>query len=78
MSAATSVNSTLYFDFIEGKAERIFPCRCGETHRGPYGIYDYGHHNCFHDSPLVRVAPDEEPDYLMCPDCGKSFRAEAS
>ena len=28
--------------------EQVYPCRCGETHRGPYALYDYGHHTCFH------------------------------
>lgn len=61
---------TLYFDHINGKAEAVYPCRCGQTHRGPHAVYDYGHHNCFHDSPLLSI---EETGDLVCPDCGKVF-----
>lgn len=57
--------------FEDGK--RVYPCRCGETHRGAYACEDWNHHNCFHDaSPLVLVAEDM-PDYLMCMDCGQTF-----
>jgi hypothetical protein len=50
---------------------QVYPCRCGETHRGEYAVYDYGHHNCFHDKPLLRL--DETGD-VMCPECGKAWQ----
>lgn len=58
--------------------EVVYPCRCGVTHRGPYAFYNYGHHTCFHDAPLVRIAPEEDPDYLMCGACGQTFTVEQS
>ena len=51
-----------------------FPCRCGETHKGDYGIYDYGHHMCFHDKyPLTWL---EKPISAMCIQCGMVFGIE--
>jgi hypothetical protein len=61
-------SETRYFD---ENGDGIYPCRCGETHRGPYGIYDYGHHNCFHTKPLVTIRA--EVGYYCCPDCGLTF-----
>lgn len=63
-----TANATSYL--VDG--EWAYPCRCGVVHAGPYAMYDYGHHNCYHDSELVFL---EAPDYLMCPDCGKVFWA---
>lgn len=67
-----SVNSTIHME----EGEQVYPCRCGTTHRGPYAIYDYGHHNCFHDDPL-HLIDEEIPGYFMCPGCGKTFTGEA-
>src|SRR5574340_430488 len=50
--------------------EQVYPCRCGATHRGEYAIYDYGHHMCFHDAPLVWIIKGVQ---AMCSDCGKTF-----
>ena len=50
-------------------SERVYPCRCGETHRGEYGHYDYCHHICFHDAGLFRLADDS----FVCVECGKPF-----
>lgn len=64
---------------MEGKAttfhengEQVFPCRCGETHRGDYAIYEFGHHNCFHEAPLYH-----NEDGYVCPECGKDFVVES-
>ena len=62
-------NQTIHIE----RGEQVYPCRCGETHRGPYAAYDYGHHNCFHEDGLIRLM-DEYPNDLMCPSCGKTFR----
>lgn len=51
----------------------VYPCRCGETHRGPYAAYDYGHHECFHSPPLLLL---HDPDQALCPDCGRSWQIE--
>lgn len=53
--------------------ERVFPCRCGVTHRGQYAFEDWMHHECLHDATLVPVAG---PDIFMCPDCGRVFQVE--
>lgn len=70
---AASGSQTIH---MEGD-EQVYPCRCGETHRGPYAVYDFGHHNCFHDEPLQQLMTDD-PDWLICPMCGKTFRVERS
>lgn len=70
-----SASVTFYFD----EGEQVYPCRCGETHRGPYGAYDYDHHNCMHDSPLIALDSIDPGVWdggdFMCGICGKSFRA---
>lgn len=60
--------------------ERVYPCRCGQTHRGPQAEYDYGHHNCLHTAPLIRLAGVSgkfDDGHLMCPQCGKDFWIES-
>lgn len=52
-------------------SERVYPCWCGETHRGPYAAYDFGHHNCLHREPLHRLSDDLLD--LVCPSCGQTF-----
>jgi hypothetical protein len=58
--------TTLHFE----NGEQVYPCRCGETHRGDYALYDWGHHNCLHDSGELHAIAE---DQFMCPECGKSF-----
>ena len=58
-------NLTIYIE----DGQEVYPCRCGETHRGPYAMYGYGHHNCLHYEPLIV----SEPDQGICPLCGESF-----
>jgi hypothetical protein len=56
--------------------ERVYPCRCGETHRGPQAWAAFGHHNCFHNSPLIsmhRFSAEMDENHYLCPDCGKDF-----
>ncbi len=52
--------------------KQVYPCRCGETHRGDYAIYDYGHHNCDHPSPLLHTGDGQ----LICPECGNVWFME--
>ena len=58
-------------------AEAVYPCRCGETHQGPYAIHDYMHHNCLHPGPLVfllhEVPGCENVHNVYCPTCGKTW-----
>lgn len=62
------ISQTFYID----DGEQVYPCRCGTTHRGPYAIYDYGHHNCYHDAPLLPSGQDNI-NQLLCPRCGEVF-----
>jgi hypothetical protein len=57
------------------QGREVFPCRCGVTHTGDYALYDWLHHNCFHDQPLINISHDEHgiDGYYMCPACGKTF-----
>jgi hypothetical protein len=68
--STTASNYTIHLD---AEGQEIYPCRCGEIHAGPYGIYDHGHHNCFHDQPLMPIADGLS---LMCPQCGLTFGVE--
>jgi len=55
-------------------SEQVYPCRCGETHRGDYALYEFGHHECFHNAPLLDMGTSDGIEgYLACPDCGKTF-----
>jgi hypothetical protein len=69
-TAATSSNEMIHIE----DGERVYPCRCGETHRGPYGGIDFDHHNCLHEAPLFPVAGDE--GHFLCSCCGASFFTE--
>lgn len=53
-------------------AQEVYPCRCGETHRGDYGLYDYGHHECLHATDLLLIGDQQ----ALCPDCGRSWGLE--
>ena len=55
---------------FKANGEQVYPCRCGQVHQGDFALYDYAHHNCFHDSPLWDTGVD---GLLLCPDCGKAF-----
>lgn len=55
--------------------ERVYPCRCGQTHRGNYALKDWLHHNCFHDGPLWELLPDDS-GHFICSECGKSLFTE--
>ena len=52
--------------------QQVYPCRCGETHKGDYGFDDYMHHNCFHDEPLVCLGIS----YWICPVCGRTWTTQ--
>ena len=42
-------NFTYHFE----DSEQVFPCRCGETHRGQDAIHRHMEHECLHDDKLV-------------------------
>lgn len=64
MTTGTS-NGTLWFEH----GEQVYPCRCGETHRGDYAAYEWGHHNCLHEAPLWQIVDD----HYICAACGADF-----
>ena len=71
-STTTSTGtSTQYFE----DGQRVFPCRCGETHRGEYALHDFMHHECMHNLPLVQFQ-DDMPNLTMCRECGRVFQIE--
>jgi hypothetical protein len=49
--------------------EEVFPCTCGETHRGEHGVCTYMEHTCLHGEGIVRV----HDDIGYCSQCGRSF-----
>ena len=58
---------------LDENGNEVFPCRCGATHKGNYAAYDYGHHDCLHETDLVEI----DKGYLLCPDCGKTWHVES-
>lgn len=68
-AVTSSLNITEYYEDSRG----IYPCRCGEVHRGDYAAYDYYHHNCFHNEPLIEMLRFRQ---VMCPLCGEVFDLE--
>ena len=73
MTTQTGANA-LTMEFENGK--RVFPCRCGKIHRGEYACYDYGHHNCFHETELLGLPAGKNKIQAICPDCGQSWLIE--
>lgn len=77
---ASSGSETVHIE----KGERVYPCRCGHTHRGNHGFTDWHHHNCFHPSPLIDLGTmcDEEAfpgrSWLICGACGLTFDVEVA
>jgi len=65
------MNTTMWFE----KGEQVFPCWCGETHKGAYAEEDWNHHNCLHRDSLVLIHGDM-PDYWICMPCGQTFNTE--
>jgi CDGSH-type Zn-finger protein len=56
--------------------EEVFPCRCGQTHRGMYAETDWIRHNHDHGPELTSMH-DLDPEvfdanHLIC-SCGKDF-----
>ena len=52
--------------------ERLYPCRCGETHSGQYAYEEWLHHNCYHDGEWVIFPLGKDMHQLICISCGKS------
>ncbi len=64
-----------YTVWIEDGQE-VYPCPCGETHRGDYAFYDYSHHTCPHGDELwpmefwAGVADAGRGNEILCSQCG--------
>lgn len=70
----TTMQMQKEWDVNTGKSEEVYPCRCGETHRGDYALYDFAHHNCFHAGELVVLDEIENGAlYMVCGQCGQVF-----
>ena len=75
----TTTTGTEAETIILEDGKEVYPCRCGDMHRGDYAFYDYMHHNCFHDEPLVDITThrsDTRNPTWMCPICGKVWATQ--
>ena len=70
-TGTTSYTAHVEWDTTQG-LQQVFPCWCGQIHRGPYAVYDHGHHHCQHRDPLVRL----DTGYYICGECGLTFQLE--
>ncbi len=59
-------NRTIYLE----DGEEVYPCPCGETHRGDYGIYDYIQHTCRHGDELWPMDDEGQGVEVLCSQCG--------
>ncbi|MEE9569458.1 MAG: hypothetical protein V3W37_08735 [Candidatus Binatia bacterium] len=57
-------NSTIWIE----NGEEVYPCSCGETHRGDYAFYDWIRHICRHGDELWDLSEDGLG--MMCSQCG--------
>ena len=70
-----TTNSTYYYE----NEERVYPCYCGEIHRGDFAAEDWNHHNCFHREPLTELPRiNSEVRQAVCIDCGEIFDLEGA
>ena len=67
------ITGTANYTIEMENGEEIHSCRCGQTHRGEYAVYKFGHHNCLHGYPL---AVYREAAMALCPGCGNSWEWE--
>ena len=75
MSATTGTANNMVYTVEDGKA--VYPCWCGETHRGDYALEAFHHHNCTHPGDLLQIG-NREGDGLIqltCTICGANFTA---
>jgi hypothetical protein len=57
-------NTTVYLE----NGKKVYPCPCGETHRGDYAFYDWMHHTCGHGDELWDLSDDGLG--ILCSQCG--------
>ena len=70
MNKSGTASQTLYF----GNGEEVYPCRCGQVHRGNYAVEDWNHHNCLHKEPLFRLPLVGKRWQAICMECGQMFQ----
>jgi len=59
---------------IYENGERVWPCRCGKTHRGAYAQEDWAMHQCLHQADLMVSELSDGNYQVLCPDCGASWK----
>ena len=52
--------------------ERVYPCRCGQTHAGQWAFEEWAHHNCYHEGEWCVFPLGDGLHQLICVDCGKT------
>lgn len=75
MTSTGTATSTATWAALED-GEQVYPCRCGETHTGEFGLHNYMHHNCFHKAPLVDVGAEVGISMIACPLCGQTWEVK--
>ena len=70
METVTSSDSQAII--VEG-GERVYPCRCGKTHRGDWAQEDFAHHNCLHEDSLMGLPVNAQWIQAICTLCGMSW-----
>jgi hypothetical protein len=54
------------------EGREVFPCRCGQTHRGDYAAETWNHHNCRHNEKLMCIGGIGGSEHqAICPECGR-------
>ena len=78
LTTASSVAKVQIFDLNidESTVEQIYPCRCGQVHRGDYAQETYLHHQCLHEADLILVEAGSHQFQAICPLCGMTWRAD--
>ena len=72
ITLGNSNTRTDYFEYAHGILASIYPCRCGEIHRGEYACERFLEHECFHDDVMISQGLKE----VACGSCGKFFDLE--
>ena len=65
MIGTGALNRTYYND-----GEQVFPCRCGQMHKGDFSTDDYLHPNCYHNVFWLNEREGDTPQ-VECANCGK-------
>jgi hypothetical protein len=73
--SANLTNNLVFMEQDGARLVRIFPCPCGQKHRGDYAEETFIQHSCFHETELTFM-PDGTgsgvPPMVVC-SCGKTW-----